>query len=349
MLAHIVFPCSSQVTAIRFVFFGMAISMGACVANAGGPLEPIDVAHRPDLVLGNDSCVKCHAGEVNVWKKTPHSKTFEELHRKPEAKQIATRLGIESIKYDGRCIHCHYTQQQQPNGEVLAISGVSCESCHGPAKAWLDKHHDYGNPQVTRLTETPFHRQQRIEGAVALGMRNPHNVYRVAQSCYRCHTVPDEQLVNVGGHNAGSLDFEFVSWSQGMVRHNFARTDNQANLTSSPERLRVMFAAGLVADLEFSLRAVATATAKEKYGVTVAQRAARSGARLKSAAEKTKHPLLLQAVDVFNGVALKLNNQAQLIAAADRVAEIGIQLADQSDGSDLQVLEGFIPPADRWK
>ena len=60
-------------------------------------------------------------------------------------------------------------------------------------------------------------------------MRNPVNVYLLAQSCYRCHTVPDERLVNVGGHHAGSLDFELVSWSQGTVRHNFVRTDGKVN------------------------------------------------------------------------------------------------------------------------
>ncbi len=311
--------------------------------------EPIDVAHRPDLVVGSDACVKCHAGEVNVWKGTPHFKTFEELYRRPEAKQIASKMGVQSIKYDGRCSGCHFTQQQTPGHEATAISGVSCESCHGPAKNWIDAHHDYGAPQVTRQTETQAHRLARIEKAMNLGMRNPHNVYRVAQSCYRCHMVPDEKLVNVGGHPAGSLDFELVSWSQGTVRHNFARTDNKANEPSSPERLRVMFAAGLLADLESSLRAVSVATVKDKFGVTVAQRASRSGARLKSAAEKTKHPLLIEAVDVFNSVSLKLNNGAQLVAAADKIADIGIRLGETSDGKDLKALEPFVPAAGKWK
>jgi hypothetical protein len=329
----------------------LVVAGGLFAANPsliGTTTEPIDVMHRPELVLGSDSCVKCHAGEVEVWKKTPHFRTFEELYRRPEAKQIAAKLNVQSIKYDGRCINCHFTQQHQ-GSEVAAISGVSCESCHGPAKNWIDVHNDYGSKDITRLTESPVHRQSRIATAMSLGMRNPHNVYRIAQSCYRCHTVADEQLVNVGGHSPGSLDFEIVSWSQGMVRHNFARTDNRANAPSTPERQRLMFAAGMLADLEFSLRAVAVATAKEKFGVTVAQRASRAAKRLQSAAQKTNHPLLVQAVDIFGTVTLKLNNAAELNQAADRIAELGIRLGNESNGSDLESLAPFIPTPDRWK
>ena len=101
-------------------------------------------------------------------------------------------------------------------------------------------------------------------------MRNPINVYMLAQSCYRCHTVPDERLVNVGGHNVGSMDFEIVAWSQGTVRHNFLRSDGQSNEPSSPERLRQMFVAGMIADLEFSVRATAAATEKATFGVNAA-------------------------------------------------------------------------------
>ncbi len=210
----------------------------------------------PDLVLGNQSCVKCHAAEVQAWEKTPHARTFEELHRRPEAKQIADKLGLSSIKHAGRCTACHYTAQTDAvTGNVHMIAGVSCESCHGVAKPWLETHHDYGGEGITRISESSTHRRQRIQRSVAMGMRNPANVYLVAQSCLRCHTTGDQELVNVGGHSPGSLDFEFVSWSQGTVRHNFVRSDGKANEVSSQQRLRVMFVAGMIAELEASLRA----------------------------------------------------------------------------------------------
>ena len=40
-------------------------------------------------VSGPESCGECHTNEVEAWKKTPHSFTFNEMHRRPEAQAIA--------------------------------------------------------------------------------------------------------------------------------------------------------------------------------------------------------------------------------------------------------------------
>ncbi len=314
-------------------------SAAATAAHAADPL----------LVVGNDACVKCHASEIQVWMRTPHAVTFDELHRRPEAKQIAAKLGYRSIKHEGRCVACHYTQHINSDGNLQVIAGVSCESCHGAAKSWLESHHDYGGERITRFNESSKHRLQRIATSVAAGMRNPSNVYSMAQSCLRCHTTPDEELVNIGGHSAGSLDFEFVSWSQGMVRHNFLRTSGRTNEVSGPERIRVMFVAGIIAELEASLRATASATQKATYGVTAAKRAARAGARLKSVTEKVSSSRLNQIVDVYRSVTLKLNNAAELNSAADQIARLGYEFAEQNDGASLSPLDKFIPQSDRFK
>jgi hypothetical protein len=334
-------------------------SIAAAATTAANPAAkstvPVAQPADPSKVIGNDACIKCHAPEQAVWSKTPHAKTFDELHRRPEAKEIARKLGIESIKHSGRCVNCHYTQQtvntvgSNMAAGVHAIAGISCESCHGPARDWLETHHNYGGPDVTRLTETPEHRKQRVEAAIALGMRNPNNVYLVAQSCYRCHTTADEELVNVGGHSAGSLTFDFVSWSQGTIHHNFVESDGKVNIPSSPERLRVMFVAGILAEVESTMRAVAKATTKENYGVTVAQRAARSGARLKSVAAKVNDPRLDKAVKIFETVSIKLNNEAQLTKGADMIAKIGIDFAENPPASGLEQIERFVPTKDKWK
>ena len=336
-----------------FGFLGIAVTMmsfaatGLATAGEGAfAASPAD----PNQVLGNQSCVKCHAPEINVWQQTPHAKTFDELHRRPEAKQIASKLGLKSIKHEGRCTNCHYTSQADAtSGNHHVIAGVSCESCHGAAKNWLEMHHDYGGEGITRLTESKEHRAQRIANSVAAGMRNPTNVFLVAQSCLRCHTTADEQLVNTGGHSAGSLDFEFVSWSQGTIRHNFVRTDGKSNEVSSPERLRVMFIAGMIAEMEASMRATAVATKKATYGVTVAKRAARAGKRLKSVVAKVNDPRLTEIVGIFDSVTLKLNNAAELTRAADEISALGYQFAEQADGSQFSVLDTFVPKSDRWK
>ena len=152
-------------------------------------------------------------------------------------------------------------------------------------------HSDYGGAGITRATESAEHRTKRVNDSVAQGMNNPHNIYLIARQCYDCHTVPNEKLVNVGGHLAGSKDFELVSWSQGMVRHNFVRTGGTSNATLSPEDLRVMYVVGVMTDLEYSLRAVAAATDKATFGVTSAQRAARMKKRLIEIQKATNDPL----------------------------------------------------------
>lgn len=310
--------------------------------------EKFEVHLDPHKVVGSESCEKCHAAEASVWKKTPHHETFLTLHRKPEAQQIAKKLGIASFKHDAACIKCHYTMQSQSGG-LEPLSGVSCESCHGAAKDWLEVHHNYGGEGFKREQESAQHRLQRLRDSIAGGMRNPVNVYLVAQSCYRCHTVPDESLVNVGGHKPGSLDFEFVAWSQGMVRHNFLRDNGQSNSTSDPAHLRLMFVSGMIADLEFSLRATAAATEKATFGVTSAQRAARAAKRIEAAQSKIQQPLLDDIITIFKAVSLKLNNSEQLSQAADQVAKLGIRFAATVDGRALEAIQPFIPSTDRWK
>lgn len=335
---------------LSLVVLSLSLSFGmAPNAQTADPRDTqLDVHLNPHDVMGVESCEKCHAAEISVWKQTPHSTTFLTLHRQAEAQQIAGKLGISSFKNDSACIKCHYTMQAAPSG-LEAISGVSCESCHGAAKNWINVHNEYGGPGVTRESETAAHRIERLRGSIGAGMRNPINVYMVAQSCYRCHTVPEERLVNVGGHNAGSMDFEIVAWSQGTVRHNFLRSDGQSNQPSSPERLRQMFVAGMIADLEFSLRATAAATEKATFGVNAASRASRAAKRLAAAQGKLSQPLLDEILAVYQRIELKLNNSAQLTEAADSIANLGIRFAATVDGSQLSAIEPYIPSQDRWK
>ena len=323
---------------------------GACIAQEDGDPrnQSLEVHLAPHQVLGFESCQKCHASEVGVWKQTPHHTTFMTLHRNPLAKQIADRLGIDSFKQDGECIKCHYTMQASPTSSVEAISGISCESCHGAAKEWIAHHNDYG-VGATRESESAEHRVERLRASIGGGMRNPINVYLIAQSCYRCHTVPNERLVNLGGHQAGSMDFEFVAWSQGSVRHNFVRSNGSTNDPSDRDRLRQMFMAGMIADLEFSMRATAAATEKADFGINSAQRTARAAKRLAAAQSKLNQPLLEEILNVFKSVQLKLNNREQLSEAADRINLLGIRFAANVPGSQLEGIDAFIPSQDKWK
>jgi hypothetical protein len=296
----------------------------------------------PAKTLGPDSCIKCHENEMLAWKATPHFATFESLHRRPEAKAIADRLGLASIKRNDQCLKCHYTAQHV-DGRERVVAGVSCESCHGAAADWVELHADYGGPTASKAQESVEHRRERIDRAIAAGMNNPSNLYLIARQCLACHTSPDERLVNVGGHAAGSAEFELVAWSQGKVRHNFLRTDGAANAPSSPERLRVMFVVGVMADLEASLRATAAASEKAAFGVAAAQRAARQKRRLYEISKLVENPHVARAMQAALGVRLKLNNREALLAAADEVKSAGFAFAAAADGVELSAIDAWLP------
>jgi hypothetical protein len=302
----------------------------------------------PAKVLGPDSCIKCHEQESLAWKQTPHFATFDSLHRKPEAKQIAKRLELRSVKRNDQCTKCHFTTQTV-DGQDRVVAGVSCESCHGGARDWLQLHNDYGGLAATRATESAEHRRLRIEQSMAAGMNNPANLYLVARQCLACHATPDERIVNVGGHVAGSLDFDLVAWSQGSVRHNFLRTGGDANAPSSVERLRVMHIVGVMADLEASLRATAAASEKAAYGVSAARRAARQKRRLYEISQLIDNPQVQSAVQAALAVRLKLNNREALEGAADAVGRAAHEFAATADGAALGAVDPLLAKAEQFK
>jgi hypothetical protein len=301
----------------------------------------------PATVLGPDTCTRCHQAETTQWMQTPHYRTFDTLHRTPEAKAIADRLGLRSIKRDPTCVSCHYTPQLQGDRERL-VAGVSCESCHGGARDWLERHADYGGPNVTRATESPEHRQARREASVAAGMNNPSNLYLVARQCLSCHTVPNESLVNVGHHKAGTTEFELVAWSQGKVRHNFVSADGHANPTSTPERLRVMYVVGIMADLEASLRATAEATEVANFAQTSAARAADRKQRLWQVQRLIDNPSVAKALAAVAQIELKLGNRDQLLEAASAVGQAAYEFAE-TDGSTLSAIDSLLPSPSQYK
>jgi hypothetical protein len=331
--------------------YGDGAGAPAPPATAAGPVSDADVGFvrcDPAKVVGSDTCVKCHQAELESWRQTPHFHTFETLHRKPEAKDIAARLGLRSVKRNDQCIKCHYTTQSA-GGHPRVVAGVSCESCHGAARDWLDLHADYGGPNVAKAQETEEHRRQRIEQSIAAGMNNPVNLYLVARQCLACHTSPDERLVNVGGHAAGSGQFELVAWSQGMVRHNFLRTGGTANAPSDQNRLRVMYVVGVMADLEASLRATAAASEKAAFGVAAAQRAGRQKRRLYQISQFIDNQHVDAAVEAMLGTRLKLNNRAALVAAADAVGRAAHEFAATADGAELGAIDALLPAPGQYK
>src|SRR4051812_48854929 len=169
----------------------IAVCIGAVYAGAAEPTSG-PPARDTTKIIGPDQCAKCHQPEVQQWMHTPHYATYESLHRMPRAKEIADKLGLQSIKRNDVCTQCHYTKQIE-DGRERVVAGVSCESCHGGARDWVALHNDYGGPSATKASESAEHRTKRVAESVAKGMNNPHNIYLIARQCYDCHTVPNEK------------------------------------------------------------------------------------------------------------------------------------------------------------
>jgi hypothetical protein len=303
----------------------------------------------PAKVNTAETCAKCHGAEVARWQQTPHFKSFESLARNPRAREITSNLGLNSIKRNDLCINCHFTLRTEEDGQTRPIAGVSCESCHGASRDWLPIHNDYGGPNATKQSESPQHRVQRLQKSTELGMNNTQNVYLIARNCFDCHTVPHEQLVNIGGHLATSESFELVAWSQGLVRHNFLRTGGVENAQTSPQRLRLMYVTGLLTDLEYSTRAVGLATEKSTYGLTVAQRAANVATKLYEIQQQLKHPLVQESLQAFAEAELAINNSPQLNAIADRIGQAAFKFAQQAESENLSAVDPWLPTPDQYR
>lgn len=307
---------------------------------------------HPDRVVGAERCEKCHVEELKAWKSSKHSRS-DSIHRNPttaqKAKDIATKMGLRSvneISTNPLCTECHFTRQQTGN-QLKTAGGVSCESCHGGAKDWIDVH---------GAKEKIASHDERIKQAIAGGMLNPKNIYQVAENCFSCHVTRDEKLVNVGGHPARSEGFELATWSQGEVRHHFY-TNSERHPTDNklvPQNTRrLMFVTGLVLDLEYSLRALASGVQKGNFPFRQAMgRRAYTiiNTELPAVIEKiggASAPAELQQIlTIAKGINLGAEAAVVNKGADDIKAQIEM-FGQKADGGALAGVDGLIPSQNR--
>jgi len=302
---------------------GLALLAGVATGKLGAAIDPAKV-------LGPEACGNCHKLEFSAWQQTHHYKTFEDLHRRPSAMAISEKMGVKRIKSEGMCVACHYTSQGATEATLKPIAGVSCELCHGAGKDWVKLHNVKGS----------------LAKAQEAGFISINDVYKLAENCFQCHTIPNEKLVNTSGHSAGS-PIELVSWSQGEVRHHFlGGSKNQPN---TQDRLRMLYVVGRVVDLEYSLRGLAKATTKAPYGVTMAKRVVAAKDNLKKISEVLPKPEIQEIITVADGVGLKLNNEAAITDAAEKISAAGKKIASTYKGSDLAAVDPLIPPPSQYK
>ena len=319
------------------------------------------LVEEAEKIVFSDRCGECHAAEFEVWEQTSHATGFDTLHTTDRAKEVYEALGLRKIKRGSEeatpaCLECHYTPTMR-RGVLRAGAGVTCESCHGPARDWVEVHNSYdagvSDQQEAARLETPEHRVQRIADSRAAGMRRPSDLYDVAANCFGCHTVPEEELVNVAGHTTGS-DLELVDWNE-QIRHNFLESyktaDGRTNAERSSERKRVMYVAGRALDIEYSLRGVAVATEDERYFSAMSDRAGAAIDELYYLNDIVAISAVETIIDIFDRVELKPNNREALLMAADAIGTATRSFIAGSDGTELAAVDplwnpDIEPPAD---
>lgn len=320
----------------------MIFSLLLLLGVGTGVAFAIDTAN----VIGPSECAECHKKETEIWQHTHHFNTFRDLPNDPKAEEIATKMGVKRLKADSLCLNCHFTEQVV-DGSPKVIAGISCESCHGAAKDWYKVHSGFSGKKEGQETDAEI--AARWAKSEAAGMIRPKMIYKLAENCFGCHLVPNEKLVNVGGHTAGS-DFELVAWTQGEIRHNTWYNKGASNPEASPERKRMLFVVGRIAELEQSLIGVSKATEKADYALKMAKRADNARKVMAQLAKLLPEaPELAQIAEVGANAGLKLNNEQELTDAAGKVAMLGLQFANGYDGSAFGAVDKYLPDPSKFK
>jgi len=169
---------------------------------------------------GSCSSTSCHGSvkpradsrifqnEYSIWVvKDKHAKAYEALTG-PVGVRMGRILGVGKSEQAAKCLACHALDvPAEARAKTFELNeGVTCESCHGPASAWLGPH----------TTRGWTHEQ-----SVAAGMYDTRNLVRRTEKCLSCHLGTQEKFVDHEMIAAGHPDlyFELDSFSSVMPRH----------------------------------------------------------------------------------------------------------------------------------
>ena len=198
--------------------------------RAAGEGLPLDPGVRFDL-KGMNTCAgrSCHgrateSGGVRIQndeftkflRQDKHAEAYRVLFSE-QGQLICKNLGI--LPRDKRCLACHTTPvsvMDEQKTIKFSEEGVSCEACHGAAKAWFDPH-----------KRPDFWRNRASIGTK--GMRDLTDLGVRAQVCAGCHVgapPSDDNRVPVRDMNhdliaAGHprLNFEFAAFLANLPKH----------------------------------------------------------------------------------------------------------------------------------
>lgn len=305
---------------------------GIALLFVGGFTSAMATPDQAWNVSGPEKCAECHRVEYDIWEETPHSLTYESMPDSDKGIEIGEAMGLDDVVEAELCQTCHLTLQSEAEGEPAeVIAGVSCDSCHGASAVWMEPH--------AKENKTAEEKTSLWAASEAAGMIRPGDVYTFAMNCLACHVVPQEELVNTGGHPAGS-EFNLVSWSQGIVRHNtFYSADNNM---ASPERKRMMAVMGVAAELQVGLKAaIALNDANGDYATALGARLQKAKSALADMAGKTSSSGVQAIYDAVAGIDMSMPmDESKATTAISSIATSAKALS--KNGGDLSALDTLV-------
>jgi hypothetical protein len=179
------------------------------------------VLPRQYVGAGSCSASGCHnanfthgvkGSEFTAWMtRDPHGRAYEGLFGE-RARHIQQKMRSNRAAHEERrCLLCHVAPEYDAikSPAYFVTDGVSCESCHGPAKQWLPIHHLDAWKSKSPAEKATF------------GMADTRTLPGRAQMCARCHVGAggmdvDHDLV-AAGHPR--LYFEFAAFHAHMPHH----------------------------------------------------------------------------------------------------------------------------------
>jgi hypothetical protein len=179
--------------------------VGSCAGSA---------CHNGNFDKGNVDERYAKQAEYSVWvTRDPHQKAYAVLYsdiaRNIERNFNRLPLGAEAhAERDAVCLRCHVDPQvtagptSEADTPVFFADGVGCESCHGGAKNWLDRHYSYHWKALTRSEQEKT------------GFRYTKSLTVTAQTCLKCHVGSPEcesgHDLLAAGHPRLNFDFSLA-------------------------------------------------------------------------------------------------------------------------------------------
>lgn len=141
------------------------------------------IASAEPAYEGRKKCGSCHRSQLESWEKTAHAKALDSLapKAKAEAKKKAKLDPNKDYRQDQDCIGCHSTGLNQEGGydpkePGKYLTGVGCESCHGPGTEYRLVHRKAG--QAFEKKQQTAARQQLADAG---------QEFKFTERCSSCH------------------------------------------------------------------------------------------------------------------------------------------------------------------